>query len=117
MPLRQKSPVRRFLDRESLVQLYIEESLSIVETAQRLKTTHAKVSKELKRHGIEKRSSGYFKRKQPELYQLRFGEIAIIQRPLVTNPYRNLYEKAKKIGIRISIKSVNDKTFQIKRIR
>ena len=75
------------------------------------------MSEELKRYGIEKRSIGYFKRKQPELYQLKVGEEALIQRPAVTNPYKRLYEKAKKIGIQISIKSVNDKTFQIKRIK
>jgi predicted DNA-binding protein YlxM (UPF0122 family) len=115
VPMRQKSPVKRFLDRETLVQLYIEESLTIGETAKRLKTDYNKVSQELGRHGIEKRSKGYFKRKHPELYQLNVGEKTIIKRPTVTNPYRNLYKKAQKIGIQISIKTINVETLQIYR--
>ena len=94
----------------------IEENLTIGETAKRLKAKFDKVSKELERHGIEKRSIGYFKRKQPDLYQLEVGEKAVIQRPSVKNPYRSLYAKAQKIGIRISIKSVNNETFQITRV-
>lgn len=116
VPMRQKSTVKRLLERETLVQHYIDEGLTIGETAKRLKTDVLRVSEELERHGIEKRSRGFFKRKYPELYQLTVGEKAIIKRPLVTNPYRNLYEKAQKIGIRISIKSVNDETFQITRL-
>jgi len=117
VPMSQKSPVKRLLDRETLVQLYIEKSLTIAETAQRLKAKFDKVSDELERHGIEKRSIGYFKRKHPELYQLKVGEKAIIQRPSAKNPYVRFYEKAKRIGIRISIRSVNEETFQIKRIK
>jgi predicted DNA-binding protein YlxM (UPF0122 family) len=84
VPLRQKSPVKRLLDRETLVQLYVEENLTIGETAKRLKAKCKKVSEELERHGIEKRSIGFFKRKQPELYQLKVGEKAVIQRPSVS---------------------------------
>jgi len=113
--LRQKGNVKRVLDRETLIQLYIEENLTIGETARRLKAQDKKVSDELERHGIDKRSAGYLKRKQPELYQLKVGEKAIIQRPSVTNPYRSLYSKAKRIGIRISIKRVNAETLQIYR--
>ncbi len=84
VPMRRKSPVKQFLDREKLVQLYIEEGLTIGETAKRLKAKCKKVSEELERHGIEKRSIGFFKRKQPELYQLKVGEKAVIQRPSVS---------------------------------
>ncbi len=116
VPLRQKSPVKRLLERETLVELYLDTGLTIGETAKRLKIDVSKVSEELERHGIEKRSRGFFKRKYPELYQLKVGDKAVIKRPSVTNPYRNLYEKAQKIGIRISIKSVDDETIQITRL-
>jgi hypothetical protein len=109
VPLRQKSLVKRLLEREALVQLYTTEKLTIGETARRLKSNYKKVSDELERHGIEKRSGGFLKRKQPELYLLKVGENAVIKRPSVTNPYRNLYAKAQKIGIKISIRSVRGK--------
>lgn len=117
VPLRPKNPVRYFLDRETLVKLYIDENLTIGEIVKQLKTSYEKVSKEFERHGIEKRSSGYLKRKYPELHLLRIGEGAIIKRPLATNPYGRIYSKAQKIGIRISIKSLDNETFQIIRIK
>ncbi len=60
VPLRQKSPVKRFLERETLIDLYTINNLTIGEIAQRLKTNYEKVSEELDRHGIKKRSKGYF---------------------------------------------------------
>ncbi len=116
VPLRQKSPVNRLLDRETLVELYIDENLTIGEMARRLKTNYKKVSSELKRHGIEKRLKGFFRLKYHELNLLNAGENVIIKRPLVNQPYRSLYGKAQRIGIRISIKSLNEETMQIKRI-
>ncbi len=116
VPLRQKSPVKRFLERETLIDLYTINNLTIGEIAQRLKTNYEKVSEELDRHGIKKRSKGYFNRRYTELELLKCGENVVIKRPTVANPYVNLYHKAKKLGIRISIRSVDNETFQIKRI-
>ena len=116
-PLRQKSPVKRFLERETLVELYINKNLELGEIAQQLETSYAKVSEELKRHGIEKRHKRYLsRRKYIELESLGCGEDVVIKRPLVFNPYVSLYHKAKNIGIRISIKTIDNETFQIKRI-
>jgi predicted DNA-binding protein YlxM (UPF0122 family) len=115
IPLRPKSPGKRLLDRETLVELYINENLSIAQTAKRLKLGYQKVSDEIRRHGIVK-TKRYFLRKYTELYLLNTREKVIIERPLVKNPYLSLYAKARKIGIRISIKSVNSETMQIKRI-
>lgn len=116
IPLRKKSPAKRLLERETLVRLYIDENLTIGEMARRLKTDYKKVSSELKRHGIEKRPKGFFRLKYQELNLLKAGENVIIKRPLVNQPYRSLYGKAQRIGIRISIKSLNEETMQIKRI-
>ncbi len=115
--LRQKNPIKRLLDRETLIKLYIVENLTISETAQRLKTHYKKVSDEIKRHEIIKRPRGYSGRKYTELNLLSVGGNVIIQRPQVKNPYLSLYGKAQKIGIRISVKSIDDKTMQINRIK
>ena len=116
IPLRQKSPVKRFLDRETLVELYINENLTIAQTAQRLKIGYHKVSDEIKRHKIIKRPRGYSRRKYTELNLLKNGEDVIIELPQVKNPYLSLYGKAQRIGIRISVKSINGESMQIKRI-
>jgi predicted DNA-binding protein YlxM (UPF0122 family) len=117
IPLRPKSAVKRFLDRETLIELYINENLTIAQTAHKLKIGYKKVSDEIKRHGIVKRPRRYFSRKYTELNLLNNGQNVIIPRPSVKNPYLSLYGKAKRIGIQISIKSVNNETFQIKRIK
>lgn len=116
IPLRPKSLVKRFLDRETLVELYINEDLSVFKTAKRLKTYYKKVLNELKRHEIIKQRRGYSRRKYTELNQLEIGENVIIQRPSIKKPHLGLYSKAKRIGIRVSIKSVNNETMQVKRI-
>ncbi len=69
-----------------MIELYTEENLSIGETALRLQTNYKTVPDELARHSIEKHSSGYFYRRQPELYRLKVGENAVIERPRVKNP-------------------------------
>jgi predicted DNA-binding protein YlxM (UPF0122 family) len=114
--LRPKRPIKHSFDCQTIIQLYENEKLTIREVARRLKINTACVSKELEKLGVEKRSKGFSKRKQQELYSLETGESILINRPQVTRPYESLYDKAKKIGIRISIKSIDENTMQIKRI-
>jgi predicted DNA-binding protein YlxM (UPF0122 family) len=116
VPLRQKSPIKRHLEQDALVKLYTNENLTIGQTAKRLKTNFTKVSEELDRHGIKKRSSGYYRRKYSEIYLLGIGENAVMKRPSVKQSHGAIYAIAWRIGIRISIKSVDKETFQIKRI-
>jgi predicted DNA-binding protein YlxM (UPF0122 family) len=114
--LRPKSRTPQVIDREILVKLYVDEKLSLQEVTRRLKMSYSKLQKDFSKYGIEKRSIGFFRRKYPQMYQLKVGEKITIPRPIVTNPYRNLYEKAKNIGIRISIKSINEEKIQITRL-
>lgn len=117
VPLRPKGRTRKVLDRETLVRLYVEEGLSMQETAVRLEVCLVKLESEFKRHKIEKRSGAFFKRKYPELYQLKIGEQISIPRPSVTNPYRSLYQKANRTGIKISIKTINQAAMRITRTK
>ncbi|CAN5513803.1 hypothetical protein BH10ACI1_BH10ACI1_28620 [soil metagenome] len=108
--------LKKNFDYRTLAKLYIDEKLTIGEVAKRLNVSYSTVSNQLERNGIEKRSSGFFFRKQPELYQMQIGESVLIKRPETSNPYVNLYGKAKKIGIKISIKTVDKDTLKISRI-
>lgn len=112
---RPRCPTKREIEREILVQLYINENLTVCETAKRLKTSPQKVSDEIKRHKITKRPRGYSRMKYTELNLLNIGEKVIIERPPIKKPLLGLYEKAGRIGIRISIKSLDSETMQIKR--
>jgi predicted DNA-binding protein YlxM (UPF0122 family) len=115
VPLRPNGMAKRPLDRETLANLYEKEELNIKETAKRLNISPEKVSDELERLGIKKRSGSYAQRRQPELYQLQLGERVIIKRPQVKNFYISLLKKARRIGIQISIKSIDQETLQIYR--
>lgn len=117
VPKRPKTSRKIILDREVLHKLYVNEKLPVKKVARLLKTYGHKVSDELKRHGIEKRSIGYNRRKYPGLYQLKIDEQMTIPLPLVTKPHKNLHQKAERIGIRISIERIGDKTLQITRIK
>jgi predicted DNA-binding protein YlxM (UPF0122 family) len=114
--LRPPKPTRRIIDRETLVQLYINEKLPLVEIAQRLKTTYRKVCEELERHRIEKYSRQSLKRKYPELYELKVGENIIIRQPEAKDPGKRLRKNACKIGIKISVKKIAENNFQVTRI-
>lgn len=113
---RPKNPVKREIEREVLIQLCVNENLTVCETARGLKTGFKKVSDEIKRHKIIKRPTGYSRLKYPELNLLDVREKVVIPRPLIKNPHLGLYGKARRIDSRISIKRVDNKTFQIKRI-
>lgn len=52
---KKKWKVGKFIDREILIQLYVKEKLPVLEIARRLGISHPTLSKELKRHGIERR--------------------------------------------------------------
>lgn len=113
---RPKRPTKRQIERETLIELYINEDLLVLKTAQRLKTHCKKVSDELKRHEIKKCRQVYSRLKYSELNQLGIGENVIIPRPSIKKPHLGLYGKAKRIGIKISVKSVNKETMQVRRI-
>jgi hypothetical protein len=52
----------------------------------------------------------------PELEQLEIGSKVIIPRPAVKQPFNALYNKAKNIGIRVSIRSIDKGAFEVTRI-
>src|SRR5687767_8737570 len=72
--LRQAKPQGKKLDRKRLVELYVDKKLTISEVAKELKTSNKKVTEELEKYKIPRRSRNYSKRKYPELYELKVGK-------------------------------------------
>ena len=107
------------LERETLLQLYEKERLSIGKVANYLKVSYPVIVRELKRHNI-KISRGVMRRKSPQLYEqlnkLEIGEQLKVERPSVKQPHSGLYYSARAAGIRITVKSIDRKTLLLTRI-
>lgn len=116
VPIHKNHKSTRELDKEELYDLYINFELLIPEVAKRMNTSIDKVSKELDRLNIKKRSVGHFKRKYPFLYKMKIGEEFIIPVPSVKNPLKNLHQKAERINIKIRTKRISYNQLQIKRV-
>jgi predicted DNA-binding protein YlxM (UPF0122 family) len=110
-------PQKKKLDLKTLIYLYVDKKLTIAEVAKELKSTRKKVTEELERYKIPKRSRNYSNRKHSELYELKVGKSFVMKRPNVKNPYRNLHAKAYAIGIKISVKRIDESTFSVKRLK
>lgn len=116
VPLRSKNQIKKRFDRETLVQLYVTKKLSIDEVGKILDASASHVHNELERYGIETRTKGATRRKYPKLYTLKVGENMDIKRPNSKHFYQNLHNKARKIGMKISIMSLDDETLRICRV-
>ncbi|CAN5513752.1 hypothetical protein BH10ACI1_BH10ACI1_28610 [soil metagenome] len=112
---RPRKPPSKTFDREILVRLYIDEMLTLGETAKYLKSTYNTVKREMKKNGIELREHGFSQRKYREIEKLEIGESIEIIFPESNVPYSSFHGKAKKLGIKISVKQLNEVTFQIYR--
>lgn len=108
---------RRVLDWETLVRLYADENRKISEIAQFFNTDPKKVRDELTRYGIEKRHPGYLQRKNPELHEMKVGDVIQIKPPQVKHPVQNLHCKVYKKGIRIRVERIGRDIFQVTRLK
>jgi len=112
-----KKKLKKTFDRNVLITLYIREKKYVKEVAKILGTTPKTIAGELKRHGIEKRSSGYFLRKYPELYEMKAGETITIKRPDTKSPTATIHSKATMLRIKVSVKSIDGDKMEIYRIK
>ncbi len=104
------------LDREVICQIYVEEVSTIGKTAKLLNRSYTSVSKEIAKLGIKKRSSGFYGRKYQELSELKVGETVVIKPTGVKDGRACLYQKARSIGIKISVKILDEERLQIRRV-
>jgi predicted DNA-binding protein YlxM (UPF0122 family) len=107
---------QKTVEREILFELYEKMRLPVTEIAVRLKISYPTIIKELKRHGIKYRPQCEKKYKFPAIRKLEIGEKLIVPRPPVKQPHKIFYYHANVSGIKISVKSIGDKTLQITRI-
>lgn len=121
VPLRSREQKSKRIARKKLIQLYVREKRSIDEIARLLGAAPKRISGELRRCGIEIRSLGCatrkYSKKYSKLYQMKAGETIRIERPEVKNPVATLHGKAVNLRIKISIKSIDEHTMEIHRLK
>lgn len=105
------------LDRNTLQKLYIDQRLSANKIAQLLKCPLSTVYTCLEKHGIERRRPPGSKRKHPELGELKVGESLIVPRPNKRQKYQTyFYSMAKLVGIRVSVKTMDERSVRLTRV-
>src|SRR5688572_11621897 len=109
----QKPPV---CEKSLLERLYTYDQLTVIEVAEKLNTTDSVIRRAMKIYGIERRRPGTVK--FPQLRKLKIGESVDLPKLLTRpRPHTQFYQMAAKIGIRVSTRSINEKTFRITRIK
>jgi predicted DNA-binding protein YlxM (UPF0122 family) len=102
-------------EKEFLEKVYVHDRLTVAEVADKLNTTNAIILRAMKIHGIKRRSPGTVKYLQ--LRELEIG-VSVDLPKLLTRPrpHTQFYQMATKIGIRVSVRSIDKKTFRVTRI-
>ena len=104
-------------EKDVLEKLYVDDRLTVAEVAEKLKTTYWVIVRAMKIYGIERRKPGALMVKFPQLRRLEIGESVDLPKvPTLPNHYIQFYQMAAKIGIRVSTRSIDEKTFRVTRI-
>ena len=114
--IRRRGLPRIQINRDALVSLYVERKMSVAEVATELGCSGESVFRLLVKYGIAR--LGHDRRfKYPELKELKIGESLEYPRPDIGRKiYSDFYVRAKKAGIKVSIKTIDDKTVKVTRI-
>ena len=114
--MRPRSTRRMTLERDLLYDLYVVGGKTIVEVAAAFGVSMSKILTELKRYGIGRRKSGPAPWKYVGVYNLKLQESVIVPRPTSAHPHQNLYSTAKRIGIKITVRKVDESRMLVTRV-
>ena len=102
------------IDRETLKRLYIAERLAVRHIAEQLGQSPDKIYESLHQYQIPVRRG--CPRKYPALEDLKVGESIVVPKPEIAgSPHISFYMMARKLGIKLSVKTVADNTLRITR--
>lgn len=105
-------------DVERLTQMYVDEKKTGKEIGLEIGVSATTVFKRLARYGIDRRRPADWKRKHPELAGLEVGESLIVPRPKRRTKYQHYYYfMGKSLGIRISVKTLDDSHVRLTRVK
>lgn len=98
-----------------LRRLYEKEGLSISKVAERLNSTPGKIGYAMRWHKIPGRRGSEWRRKYPELARLAIGEHLDLPKNDRRQPHGVFYKMAKRQGIRVSTRSIDENTMRVTR--
>lgn len=106
---------------DEMVRLYLDERVPVYLLAQRFRVTNKEIRQLLLNRGIELRQKGR-PRKFPELYDLKLNETIILPKPTGNgkcrhNWHETFYSAARRLGVRFSVKSIDDRTIRVTRVK
>jgi len=108
----------RNLDSEQVRRLYVEENRPISEIAGMFNAAGATVSNALKSLAVKVLRGGSRQIKHPELWRLKLGEsldLPRIHSDADKRAYVRYYVMARSAGIRVSLRTIDDKTIRVTR--
>lgn len=111
--------VAQFLDdhRDDLLRMYNDEMFPLSEIARQIGVSHGAIRRYLIACGVEIRSTDSF-RTFPVLGELKVGESVLLPRPArKCSPHLTYYKMAKTYKIRVSVRTADERTFLVKRVK
>lgn len=104
------------LNKNNLTRMYVNEKKSGMQIAREIGRSGGTVYKMLRAHGIERRKPAEWMTKHPELGQLKIGESLLLPRPKRRKFQHYFYIMAKPYGIRVSVRTIDEKSVRITRV-
>jgi hypothetical protein len=106
---------------DEVVRLYLDETVPVYLLAQRFRVTYKEIRRRLLSQGIELRENGR-PRKYPELCDLKLNETIVLAKPASKGRHRynwheTFYKAARGLGVRFSVKSIDDLTVSVTRVK
>jgi len=98
-------------DSDVLERLCGEDELTLVEIADKLGSKPDRIREMMERHGIDRRQRGG-RPKYPQLRRLAVGESIELPKSERKKPHLSFYDMARKAGIRVSVKRVDETTYR-----
>jgi hypothetical protein len=103
------------VDREILKELHVEKEISALEIARQLRVSYDGVLASLRKFDLIRPKAGRFKDRAFD--HLKIGDSVTVPRPTSKGTwYSNFYKKARKRGIRVSVRTIDEKSVSVIRI-
>lgn len=106
---------------DDMVRLYIDERVPVYLLANRFRVSQEEIRERLLRQGLELRPTGH-PPKYMELRELKLGETIMLPKPIVGGKGNGrwqeyIYGVARRLGVRFSVKSIDDVTIRVTRVK
>jgi hypothetical protein len=101
-----------------LRRLYVRQKLTLKETAAKLGTSRYTIRRALRDLGIPSRPGGYtIPAKVLRMKALQVGEYLTLTKRTSKNKYNYFYQTGQRLGIRLSVKSVDESCVRVRRVK